>query len=645
MSGSSLQIVRLERRPRYDDSDDLSFAPGVNVIAGEKDAGKTRWLGMLDFLFGDHGTPEEAFTLKLATKYESVAAVVKIDGEELKIERRWKEPGNRTKIFINESAVRAEDFSNIILEKLNIPILRFPRGNPFSDPSWAELSWRMLYRHIYRHENSWDDFASKQPPKEQHACLVQFLGAAQAIYPTQYGELIARQKELSRLQAQKESYASTLQEITTDLLRQKELTVAVTPDAVTMSEQRISAELKKLGEQRRKIIESIEAKQHEGQSALFEILKKQQREVATLREASLGRRSSNEKRLKDLKGYQLVISAEISRLERLKTSGQIFADLKVTQCPVCDQPVTPREGVVCYLCGKAHPSDLQKTSGFNRIQFEEDQLREESTEIGELIAKLNEEQEALEKQLAREEEDLEKLETSLAPAREMAEALMPPDLAVLNTKEGQLREQLAQLRRVRSAIDQQRIIGEQIQHLERIEAGLRSDIEQKTPEANLGDLGQIMQDGMNTYLTFLNVGDPGRWQHGAISFSLRERDFRVKVHNQRWDKECGAASQAILLFAYHYALLNLVSHDRFNYPGLVIVDFPVQLADGTSIADKENYLVEPFIQLCQKIGGERAQFIAAGRAFENLEGAHRIQLPKWTQFELDQKFLDAEEES
>lgn len=128
------------------------------------------------------------------------------------------------------------------------------------------------------------------------------------------------------------------------------------------------------------------------------------------------------------------------------------------------------------------------------------------------------------------------------------------------------------------------------------------------------------------YDNALNQGDKQRWEHGAVRFHFREKDFSVKVKGRRWDTQIGAASKAIMLFAYHYALLSLVREDYANYPGIVIVDFPLQLADGTSISDKENYLVEPFIALCESIGKSFAQFIAAGRSFENLTGAKRIEL-------------------
>jgi hypothetical protein len=46
------------------------------------------------------------------------------------------------------------------------------------------------------------------------------------------------------------------------------------------------------------------------------------------------------------------------------------------------------------------------------------------------------------------------------------------------------------------------------------------------------------------------------------------------------------------------------------------------------VDDKENFVVEPFIELTGSEGMEGTQFIAAGSAFENLKGANRIELKK-----------------
>jgi hypothetical protein len=63
-----------------------------------------------------------------------------------------------------------------------------------------------------------------------------------------------------------------------------------------------------------------------------------------------------------------------------------------------------------------------------------------------------------------------------------------------------------------------------------------------------------------------------------------------------------------------------------------MIDFPMTLADKTTIADKENYLIEPFIELAGR--NPDVQVVVCGRAFQRLKGANRIELTEvWQQGE------------
>src|SRR5690349_10949076 len=127
MSAHHIELVKLTRSPQNYDGDEITFGPGVNVIAGEKDAGKTKWLRMLDFLLGDTGTPEDAFGENMAKHYSSIMGIFKVGEETITIQRRWQEAGNRGKIFVNDEGINACDFSEFFLKKLGIPILSFPK--------------------------------------------------------------------------------------------------------------------------------------------------------------------------------------------------------------------------------------------------------------------------------------------------------------------------------------------------------------------------------------------------------------------------------------------------------------------------------------------------------------------------------------
>lgn len=165
----SLVIRHLSRTTSAGEYEELSFTEGVNLLVGPPNAGKTIWLRMLDYLFGDPDKPEDSFEAGLADKYVAMAAQMEIGEDTLELERRWKEPGVRTKTFVNGKGYSSGEFSDFILKELDIPVVFYPKGSPYAESSWIRLSWRTLLRHIYRQERFWGDIADKQLEFEQHA--------------------------------------------------------------------------------------------------------------------------------------------------------------------------------------------------------------------------------------------------------------------------------------------------------------------------------------------------------------------------------------------------------------------------------------------------------------------------------------------
>lgn len=134
MSSKTLVITRLRRLPMLSDADELPLQKGVNVIVGEKDVGKTTWLRKLDYLMGSLDKPEEEFGEDPANRYQSIQATMRIGDEEIELERRWHEAGNRTKVFANGDAIHDYDFSDFLLT------LDRGRGRAGADSSSSETT-------------------------------------------------------------------------------------------------------------------------------------------------------------------------------------------------------------------------------------------------------------------------------------------------------------------------------------------------------------------------------------------------------------------------------------------------------------------------------------------------------------------------
>jgi Cap4 dsDNA endonuclease len=195
-----------------------------------------------------------------------------------------------------------------------------------------------------------------------------------------------------------------------------------------------------------------------------------------------------------------------------------------------------------------------------------------------------------------------------------------------------LLQQVAEMARPASAGHRDELSAE-IDRLRAKVESLRGDVDAEAGKIPFERLSDEISDGINEYLNLLNEGDTSRWPHGAIRFDLGESSFRIRVGQKPWSS-LGATSIGYVLLGYHYALLKLSGRDGYNYPGLALIDFPMTLADKTTIADKENYLIEPFVRLFRS--RPAFQLIVCGRAFENLKDVHRITLTTvWKQEEAD----------
>jgi hypothetical protein len=636
MSAKTILVKSVCRETASGAGDTLDLEPGVNVIVGVKDTGKTAWLQMISYLLGDTDPTEKALKPEIATKFDSATLRLAVGGEEIAVQRRWKEHGAKHKVFANTQGMSSADFGEYIQNKLGIPTVHFPKGSPYSGFTWPILSWRMLFRHIYREERFWSDLADKQPEKEQHACILQFLGVADKMYPKELGEKVNEQQSLLKLQARKEQFESVLQQAAKDLIPDPAINTAPTLDAIDQGVERLRAEVERLGQRRQKVLaEAVTARPPQPQPLADTALAERRVQLSVQRERERAEVEKFGNRLQELRSYYDSVQAELNRLRRADTASDLFAALRVTQCPVCDRKVTPSAGLTCYLCQQplAGQTDEEHSGARKRLAFEIEHLEGEEAELKELLERLGREQGKVNERVRRLDQELAEVETRLRPVRTAFAAFMPPEIAVIDTEIGQNQERIAQLLRLRQAVLHRDDLSTEIDQLRAKVESLKGDVDAAAGKIPFERLSDELSDGINEYLNVLNEGDTSRWPHGAIRFDLGESSFRIRVGQQPWSS-LGATSIGYVLLGYHYALLKLSGRDGYNYPGLALIDFPMTLADKTTIADKENYLVEPFVRLFRS--RPTFQLIVCGRAFENLKGVHRITLTTiWRQEEAD----------
>lgn len=633
MTAKKIVIKQLVRSPQFDSDDALELQSGVNVIVGKPNSGKTKWLAMIDYLMGDDSKPEKAFSLTLKEKYDSVKALISIGEEEVWIERRWKQQGAQGKVFINDKPILQSEFSSFFLEKVGMPVLHFPKGNPYEERAWPELSWRTMFRHIYRQQRFWGDLADKQPDSERQAVILQFTGIAEHVYSDAAGALVDVRKDIWKLQGAREQYLSMLDEIAREITDEQEFRVALTADSISASIARIQVEIQELEQKRETALQSLrneatkQTKEQGINSSDFENMSKKWADLQVEKEESRSAITKIGKRIDEIKNYQMSIVSELARMERAKDAGDILSALKITHCPACDQPVKANEHADhCYLCRQELEKSSEREESVRRIENEIKRLEEdlkEAKELSDTLAKELKARISAEQNLA---EEINRVENRLRPARQTAATILPPDISIWNMEIGRLQERTRQLERIRRILDEHKNISAKIEKLKEEEERLNAKIQAETRKVNYETASDWISDGMNTYLNALVALDKKLWTQEKITTKLKEKDFSVLVGGQDWSSQLGGTLILYFLLSYHYALLNLTKFEQCNYPGLAIVDLPAQLEDGSTIRDKENFVVEPFIKLLRQKEMRGSQMIMTGAAFEDLEGVNRISL-------------------
>ncbi len=582
---------------------------------------------------GDDGRVEEKLSERVAQNYSSARLVLDIGGQEMTVERKWMEAGVKTKVFVDDQPMSIAEYRQLLLDRIGIPSLHYPSGDPYSPRKWPELGWRSLFRHLYRRQEFWSDVADRQFPPEQHACILQFAGVAENLFTREYGELVAKEKRIRDLRSQQESFLRTLHEVSRDILTGEDLGIDITSESVGAAIKNLEGQVSELHRKRAAVIEEMIADMAGPPSNAPDSISRLTKEFAELKETERKHAEELERldsRLEEIEVLERRVSAETGRLARAQKAGDVLAGLKVTHCPVCDQSVKkPAETTQdCFLCHQPYPTATSNGEPLQRLEFELEQLRGETKEVDEiktsLTARLRAHRNAIKDLQARGSQ----IKDLLTPARLATAAVMPPKVPELDMENGRLVERIDQLRRIESSLALRARITDMIDVIDVIEnevEELQKEVALQTSRLDFTPSSEALSAGMNEYVSQLVSDGKKMWTQGRIDLTLKKDSFRLRVNKQKWQSHLGGTMKIYFLLAYHYSLLKLSSQVGTRVPGFVLLDFPPTI-EGEQVADHENFAIEPFIELCKKPEYSHVQVIAAGSAFKGLTGAKRITL-------------------
>lgn len=628
---STLVINEVSRRTVEGNVEALQLSAGVNIIVGDPNTGKTKWLETIDYLLGDTGDDPYAVADDdaLTDKYEAAGLRFTVGGKNHYVERRWREQGGKGRILLDDEALSTKEYQHFLMRKLNFPILSVPSGNPYSGRTWPELSFRSLLRHFYRQQGLWLSLVDKQPDDTFRGAVQLFLGLAEHLYTEDYEEIIRLRNEIQHLRSRRDQFSDTLTDIAKGFLDEDALTLSVTLASLDASVVALEKNYEEALAKRERVLGGAVADSLTGarRSWTIELTVARAGLVAALVPAR-EELSRAEERLGELQAYKKMLSDEADRFGRAESASKILSDLRVTHCPACNQSVKGHNdgASTCFLCHQSTASlNVPEELAKQRVDYERARLEAELSEAAELIPKAEDRVSGARKSVESIEAKIQDADRALEPARQQLSALVQEPVSELDKYLGSLSERLKQVRRLSKLYLEKRHLDDQISDHEQ---KLRPILDRNSALAeglDYSGCATLLEDGMNDYLTALNQEQPGTWRHQAVDINLSQSSVSFRVGNRRWDVSLGGTDSLYYLMAYHYGLMTLTAQANSHFPGFTMIDFPAEFA-GTKIGDAEDFVVQPFINLLEQDEFEGCQLILTGAAFSGLKGVNRIEL-------------------
>nr|WP_200804633.1 hypothetical protein [Actinacidiphila paucisporea] len=295
------------------------------------------------------------------------------------------------KVYVDGDELTDSDFSDWILRELSWPNLRIPKGlNPATASELTPLSFRSLLRHFYRNEESWTSFANKEQEFIRRGVVGIFLGFARTRYDTKDFAVAQAKRRLAEAQAvEREVQDSSLQAVTA-ISERLSIRVARTIDQVVAARGEVMTQLDRVRLRRQELTAEINAiLQGDASSrttAGYDVsLTSTYEGVSQRLQKAVNEVVGLEQLFSEHAHSAQAVASEVTRMERLVKSVEIFDALPVRLCPACEQRVDPHRDHgqdACYVCFQAVDDDQRR----RRANVEIRSLKSEIADLEDVIA-------------------------------------------------------------------------------------------------------------------------------------------------------------------------------------------------------------------------------------------------------------------
>jgi uncharacterized protein YydD (DUF2326 family) len=613
---AQLRIGGVSRTYRNGEIWQESFNSGLNLIVGPQNTSKTTTLRIVDFCLGDKRQPASKFATSIVREYESFEVPIEINGKQFSLKRSLQQKGSLTLTEVDGQTLDWESFNAWILNELGWPQIRIPKGlDATTSVEEVQLSFRTLFRHVFRRADSWTSWASKEHEHQRRAAFAFLLGVAEDLYAIQSRQVaIARSEvESSLLEERKRELISTFDEITSQLTKGLDANFQVSISTIPKVMQLLDDMKAELNFRRANLMQIVRT-----QPGYQSLLDTELANLVDLR-GDLQDRISEESEILD--EHQLmvqVLEGDIAKVERAVASRHAFKSMVVKTCPACFQAIKAISehevlSSTCYVCHQKVTGDAQD----RRLELEERSIRSEILELTEVISERTQLLEALSNQDSELENRQQAVLRRIEAQRQQFVSPLLAEFEDIQFRLGEIEQQQQTLTRLQALQTKVEQIQTQVREVEsRIETNRRQAASITQDSNRIWHRLGLFADAMNEFISLLpldaGIGGP---------ISIDPNGFQFYVGREPWDRGLGDERSVVFLTAYQYAFLRLSVENDIPYPRLVILDNPFQ-------QDVRSHVVERGLEIMGELcsASEDLQVIVTTRRqLESLQ-AHRVPL-------------------
>jgi hypothetical protein len=575
--GRGLRVANVELVQKTGELErfDLSQA-AMTILTGPRNSSKTTTIKVIDYCLGGRGSVIEDLGAPIDEKYAALSIEIAVDGERHRLTREFGF-GQRGVVQIDdEGGIPVAQMSDWLLGKLGWPRLSIPLGrNASTATQQTPLSFRSALRHMYRREDSWTEFASKEQEYLRRAVVSLFLGFAPQRYETTEYELGKAQRQLAAAEAVLRDVLASTDEATRAVVHQLGLPPVVDVDSLQGVRDEVDRRLATAQSERDMLAAAAAQARRSDEAApgLDPQLPMQLEQAATQAAFAAERVASLTQVVEEHQRSMTLVAADLERFGRLTDAIDTFDEVPVRICPTCEQDVDPQrvhDDATCYLCSQPVTGDARR----RRAEREQRALAAEQADLADALARAmrdlqrarQDEAEAIDRRVQLAGHLHDERVTRLAPfvaaledaARQIGlieqQRNALPAVAVI----------LARRQEAKQAVDGARQELDRVTRLAALDAHASSDVPNRCA---------TLADHMNTFLRHFR--DRG-WVSGQVTISGDDLTFYVGT--RPWDHSLGAEARVLFFLAYSYAILRLTDTEdrRTCPPGILLLDNPYQ---------------------------------------------------------------------